>query len=102
MSPKLQPLLPQKVLTQAAGLTVLSQKVFTQAAGLRALSQKVLTQAAGLTVYVSFFPLGLCVHLFFSFFFFNVYLFLGHRETEHERGGAEREGDTESETGTRL
>ena len=35
------------------------------------------------------------------FFFFNVYLFLGQRETEHERG-AEREGDTESETGSRL
>ena len=39
-------------------------------------------------------------------FFFNVYLFL--RETETERGGgeggarAEREGDTESETGSRL
>ena len=40
-----------------------------------------------------------------SFFFvclFNVYLFLGQRETEHEWGGAEREGDTESETGSRL
>ena len=35
-------------------------------------------------------------------FFFNVYLFLGQRETEHERGGAERQGDTESETGSRL
>ena len=38
----------------------------------------------------------------FKFFFFNVYLFLGQRETEHEQGGAEREGDTESETGSRL
>ena len=27
---------------------------------------------------------------------------MGQRETEHERGGAEREGDTESETGSRL
>ena len=37
------------------------------------------------------------------FFFFNVYSFLGQRETEHERGrGREREGDTESETGSRL
>ena len=34
------------------------------------------------------------------FFFFN--LFLGQRETEHERGkGREREGDTESEAGSR-
>ena len=30
------------------------------------------------------------------------YLFLGQRETEHERGRGEREGDTESETGSRL
>ena len=35
-------------------------------------------------------------------FFFNVYLFLRLKETQHERGGAEREGDTESEAGTRL
>ena len=36
-----------------------------------------------------------------QFFFFN--LFLGQRETEHELGrGREREGDTESETGSRL
>ena len=27
---------------------------------------------------------------------------MGQRETEHERGGAERKGDTESETGSRL
>ena len=41
---------------------------------------------------------------FFFNFFFNIYLFLGQRETEHERGwrGAEREGDTELETGSRL
>ena len=32
----------------------------------------------------------------------NVYLFLKEKETEHERGGAEREGDTESEAGSRL
>ena len=38
----------------------------------------------------------------FSFFFFNVYLFFGQRETEHEWGRAERERDTESETGSRL
>ena len=38
---------------------------------------------------------------FFFFNFFNVYLFL--REREHtSRGGAEREGDTESEAGSRL
>ena len=37
-------------------------------------------------------------------FFFNVYLFLKKREKErgHKRGGAEREGHTESETGTRF
>ena len=35
-------------------------------------------------------------------FFFNVfYLFLGQRESTNG-GGAEREGDTESETGSRL
>ena len=39
---------------------------------------------------------------FFLNFFHCFYLFLGQRETEHERGGAEREGDTESETGSRL
>ena len=33
----------------------------------------------------------------------NVYLFLTHRETEHEQGRVrEREGDTESEAGSRL
>ena len=34
--------------------------------------------------------------------FFNVYLFLREGETEHEPGGAESEGDTESEAGSRL
>ena len=38
---------------------------------------------------------------FFLIFFFNVYLFLGQRESMNG-GGAEREGDTESETGSRL
>ena len=37
-----------------------------------------------------------------NIFFQRFYLFLGQRETEHERVGAEREGDTESETGSRL
>ena len=38
-----------------------------------------------------------------DFFFkvFNVYLFF-ERERGHERGGAEREGDTESEADSRL
>ena len=42
--------------------------------------------------------------LFFLFFiFFNVYLFLRQRETEHEWGRVRKsEGDTESETGSRL
>ena len=34
-------------------------------------------------------------------FFFNVYLFLRERQSV-SRGGAEREGDTESEAGPRL
>ena len=29
-------------------------------------------------------------------------LFISETETEHERGGAERQGDTESEAGSRL
>ena len=37
------------------------------------------------------------------FFFFNVYLFLGQRERQSMNGGgAEREGDTESQAGSRL
>ena len=41
--------------------------------------------------------------LFLKFIFFNVCLFLRQRETEHERGRVrDREGDTESETGSRL
>ena len=36
-----------------------------------------------------------------KFFFFNIYSFLRQRETEHEWGKV-REGDTESETGSRL
>ena len=35
-------------------------------------------------------------------FFFNVYLFLRETETECEWVGAEREGGTESEAGSRL
>ena len=58
------------------------------------------------------FPLGLFFPLFvftvYLFYFdlkkiiFNVYLFLRQRETEHELGRAKREGDTESEAGSRL
>ena len=40
---------------------------------------------------------------FFSFCFFYVYLFLRGRERDSmSRGGAKREGDTESEAGSRL
>ena len=39
---------------------------------------------------------------FFFFKFFNVYLFLRQRETEHEQGEGQKEGHTESETGSRL
>ena len=38
----------------------------------------------------------------FYFIFFNIYLFLRQRETEHEWGGSEREGVTESKAGSRL
>ena len=41
------------------------------------------------------------IFFFFFFNFFNVYLFLRQRQSMN-RGGAEREGDTESETGPRL
>ena len=51
-------------------------------------------------VYFSFFLIF--IYLFILIFFFNVYLFLGQRETEHDWGGAEREGDTEYETSSRL
>ena len=45
--------------------------------------------------------------LYFFFNFINVYLVLRERERQRQRqstsrGGAEREGDTESETGSRL
>ena len=44
-----------------------------------------------------------CVYSGFFFNFFNVYLFLRQRETEHELGRVrEREGDTESEAGSGL
>ena len=40
---------------------------------------------------------------FFFIFFLKIYLFLGERERQSMNGrGAEREGDTESETGSRL
>ena len=39
----------------------------------------------------------------YLFFFFNVcFIFEKERETEHGWGGAEKEGDTESEAGSRL
>ena len=31
-----------------------------------------------------------------------MFLFIFERQREHERGGADREGDTESEAGSRL
>ena len=40
---------------------------------------------------------------FFFIIFFNIYSFLRDRERQSvSRGGAEREGDTESEAGSRL
>ena len=52
----------------------------------------------------SFFDLSFDVDSFFFFnFFFNVYLLLRDRETQSvSSGGAEREGDTETEAGSRL
>ena len=38
----------------------------------------------------------------FKIFFSTFIFYFWDRETEHERGRAEREGDTESETGSRL
>ena len=44
-----------------------------------------------------------CPKSSYFFFFFNVYLLLGDRERQSvSRGGAEREGDTESEAGSGL
>ena len=46
-----------------------------------------------------------CGHLIYlkkKFFFFNIYLFFGTERDSMNGGGAEREGDTESETGSRL
>ena len=41
--------------------------------------------------------------MLFFFFFLNVYLLLRDRKRQSaSRGGAEREGDTESEAGSRL
>ena len=39
----------------------------------------------------------------FSFFYFSTFIYFGDRERQSMNGGgAEREGDTESETGSRL
>ena len=56
--------------------------------------------------------IGLVFYVFFSvfqfsyfFILFNVYLFLRERHTDRQStsgGGAEREGDTDSEAGPRL
>ena len=37
-----------------------------------------------------------------SFLFFNVYLLLRERDTEHEQERGRKRGDTESEAGSRL
>ena len=37
-----------------------------------------------------------------SYFFEHLFIFERQRETEHEQGGEEREGDRESESGSRL
>ena len=43
------------------------------------------------------------VLLFFYFLFFSTFIYIWDRERQSmNRGGAEREGDTESETGSRL
>ena len=40
--------------------------------------------------------------VFLKKIFFNVYSFLRDRDRQHKWGGAERDGDTESEAGSRL
>ena len=48
---------------------------------------------------------GFLTTLYLSFIIFNVYLFLRERETGRQsasRGGTEREGDIESEAGSRV
>ena len=45
---------------------------------------------------------SLLSYLFIKKMFFDVYLFLKERETEHEGGGAEKDRDTESEASSRL
>ena len=40
--------------------------------------------------------------VFFFDFFLHLFVFDRQKETEHKWGGAEREGDTESEAGSRL
>ena len=58
--------------------------------------------------FISLYNVNLLKETLFLFFlflktFFNVfYLFLRQRETEHEGGEGQREGDTESEAGSRL
>ena len=43
------------------------------------------------------------MHFFFHlFFFFTIYLFLDRERQSMSRGGAEREGDTESKADSRL
>ena len=47
------------------------------------------------------YPLSLPIVSFFFLIFVNAYLFLRQRQSMNG-GGSEREGDTESETGSRL
>ena len=58
-----------------------------------------LVSREGLSIARRHLELGEAIYLFI----YNIYLFLGDRETEHEQGrGREREGGTESEAGSRL
>ena len=46
---------------------------------------------------------GVCPFFFFFNFFFSAFIYFWDRERQSMNGGgAEREGDTESETGSRL
>ena len=66
------------------------------------LDSKLQVESLPLSVLSSLDQQGSRGHILLLLLFFNVYLFL--RETECEAGGAEkeREGDTESEAGSRL
>ena len=53
-------------------------------------------------IYFIYLFMYVCMYVFIYLFILNVYLFFRERETEHEQGRAERDGDTETKGGSRL